>query len=803
MGLTRSHVQDNLETLREGLREGDSDAYRSLVRALAEPLYRYVRPGLGDDALGEDVVQQVFVRVFKARERLHTHGNIRTFCFFVATNLMRDALRRRAVRKDRESHAAELAMRDSKIDEAAARVLAAEAWERAKQLPEDLREVILLRFGQGFTAAQAAEVLGIPEGTVKTRQREALEQLRKGLLATAVVLSLTDLGLEAALVGGATSSVSVPTMLTANVEALVMASISARTGVSIAALVLAILSLLGGGAAIYYGSDLWPRAPQPRVITGTEVAQEPAQNTRANAPVEKSVASEETPKPAEQPKPKEPDVSKPVQPPVEKPRQPEPDPVPETPLPSRDGTRRQTDSGAPMTFANQVEESVDRACDWLKAQQLENGLWPEGQNPTYGAGTPHKYEVGRVAFPIWALCSAGCFADDPSIEKGMNWLRKNYEAWAPQPPSPNPSWCTYENACVISAIEAYYIARWEAQNQKLDNPKNRFWRDENGKPLKDASGKPIPIKRWGIGESGANAKKKDRKLVLEPKDRKLAERAVKSLEEAFQKGPYGTGGWRYNNPENNPGPKIDVSATQFALLGFAAASRLGIGYKKDKLLIAYKFLCSEQDKDGKPLVAEERKESGEPARDEKLPKDPDKDPKIRKYEPGAIEKARGWGYCRKDIHSKGDDVSYGGMTCAGICGLTLIHDELDGDPSWTKELDKQCNQNTADGLAWLVANWTVNGNPGRGTYRYYYYLWTLGRAATLGGLDYIDKHDWYYEGAQVMLKQQDEDGGWTNLGNEVEPAHIYNTCYALMFLKRSTTGAKHPLPIFTGDSHDD
>ncbi len=464
----------------------------------------------------------------------------------------------------------------------------------------------------------------------------------------------------------------------------------------------------------------------------------------------------------------------------------------------------------PVTFEDKVEDAVDRGCDWLKAQQEANGLWPEGHSPTYGAGRPHMYEVGRSAFPIWALCKSGVFADDPAIVKAMDWLRKNYEAWAPQPPAPNPSWCTYENACVVNAIEAYYIAKWEAADLKLDNPKNRFKRDADGKQLKDANGKPIPLKRWGTEDKGAKKKKKDRKLVLDPKDRKLAERATKALEEAFQKGPYGTGGWRYNNPENNPGPKIDVSATQYAMLGFGAASRLGIAYKKDKVLIAYKFFINEQDKDGKPVVREEKKEGDEggaggdePKKEEKPPKDPDKGTKVRKYEPKTTDKARGWGYCRKDIHTKGDELSYGSMTCAGICGLVVIHDEMDSDPTWTKDMDKQCNQAIADGLAWMVANWSVTSNPQRGNYRFYYYLYALERLAMLGGLDYIGKHDWYYEGAKVMLDQQDQEGGWTKVGNEVEPAHIYNTCYALLFLKRATDGAKHPVPVVTGDDHDD
>lgn len=463
---------------------------------------------------------------------------------------------------------------------------------------------------------------------------------------------------------------------------------------------------------------------------------------------------------------------------------------------------------APGSFEGKVEDAVERGCNWLKKQQLENGLWPDGTNPTYGGGTPHKYEVGRSAFPIWALCKSGVFADDPAIEKAMNWLRKNYEAWAPQPPAPNPSWCTYENACVVNAIEAYYISKWEAVDAKLDNPKNRVKRDADGKVMKDANGKPIPITRWGTEEKGAKKKKKDRKITLDPKDRKLAERATKALVEAFQKGAYGTGGWRYNNPDGNPGPKIDVSATQYAMLGFGAASRLGISYKKDCLIDAYKFFMAEQDKDGPAVAREEKKEGEEEKKEEEKPKkDPDKGTKVREYKPKAKDRARGWGYCRKDIHSKGDEISYGSMTCAGICGLTVLRDELIDDPTmaskYTKDMDAKCNQAIADGLAWMVANWSVKNNPARGMYRFYYYLYALERLAMLGGLDYIGKHDWYYEGALVMLEQQDAEGGWTKVGNEVEPAHIYNTCYALLFLKRATDGVKRPVPVFTGDDHDD
>ncbi|MDI9495944.1 MAG: sigma-70 family RNA polymerase sigma factor [Bacillota bacterium] len=47
-----------------------------------------------------------------------------------------------------------------------------------KNLPDDLRKIIVLRYYGGFTISETAEILGIPEGTVSTRSRKALEMLR-------------------------------------------------------------------------------------------------------------------------------------------------------------------------------------------------------------------------------------------------------------------------------------------------------------------------------------------------------------------------------------------------------------------------------------------------------------------------------------------------------------------------------------------------------------------------------------------------------------------------------------------------
>ncbi|MCG3182466.1 MAG: hypothetical protein ICCCNLDF_00528 [Planctomycetes bacterium] len=450
------------------------------------------------------------------------------------------------------------------------------------------------------------------------------------------------------------------------------------------------------------------------------------------------------------------------------------------------------------SFADKVEDAVDKGCDWLKKQQGIDpvdpkpvfGKFPENP-PTYGAGTPHRYLIARTAFPIQALCKSGCFVDEKEIDTAMKWLRENYtEQGAIQSMQGFVGSSTYEDATVLNAVEAYYISAWEAKDRKLENPKSRV--------EKDADGNKKPIKRWGTEDKGAKKKKKDRNFKLDKKDQKICEIAVKALEARFRKA-YGGGGWRYAKDgmgENDP--NVDVSATQYAILGLKAATRLGIKYDKKLLFDVFRFYRGQQDKDGPVVKAKWKKSAGDDEDDKKKGRGTSSEgtpPEL---------KARGWGYCRESNHQPLDKTTYGSMTAAAVNALILIRDELVEDPAQKKtweKLDKDCNQMIGDGLAWMIQNWSMKENPRAGMYRYYYYLYTIERLGMLGGIDEIGGHDWYYEGAEQLLEQQtkggDMDGMW-DIQNEIDPSDIYNTCYALLFLKRATSGVDRPIPVLTG-----
>lgn len=290
----------SIEHLRPALADNDPQAWRTLVRELAAPLFRYVRPMVLDDDSANELVQRTFIRLHGAK--LKAQGSLRTFCFFIATNLARDAARNAATRA---KHEQEATMQPSTADPETA-AIAREAWQRALALPLELREVILLRFGQGFTAAEAANALGIPEGTVKTRQRDALERLRQAMPAAALPM------LEQGMVECGQPT-PVPSLLVSQVEAMVMASIGTKAGATAGIMALVVLLMLGS-VVVALGASYLLLAEDSLPPAGNRVAIDPKPERRNTRGAESNVSTNR---------------ATPVDP-TGGPDQPEPEPEPDT-----------------------------------------------------------------------------------------------------------------------------------------------------------------------------------------------------------------------------------------------------------------------------------------------------------------------------------------------------------------------------------------------------------------------------------------------------------------------------------------
>ncbi len=177
-------------------REGDPSAFDAIVERFERRLIGYFYGLCGDRQLAEDCAQEVFVRLFRARESYEPRADLATFVFRIARNHWIDVYRSRkvrppersleATRPDEEGGALADALPESgSTPEESA--LAEEEQRRLRaalaKLPEIQRAVLALAGGQSMKYEQIALVLGIPVGTVKSRVHAAVLNLRRLLSA--------------------------------------------------------------------------------------------------------------------------------------------------------------------------------------------------------------------------------------------------------------------------------------------------------------------------------------------------------------------------------------------------------------------------------------------------------------------------------------------------------------------------------------------------------------------------------------------------------------------------------------------
>ena len=215
------------------------------------------------------------------------------------------------------------------------------------------------------------------------------------------------------------------------------------------------------------------------------------------------------------------------------------------------------------------------------------------------------------------------------------------------------------------------------------------------------------------------------------------------------------GYWRY------PFGDFDLSNTQYALLGLKAASRCGVKIPRRVWTSALEFHLEYQKEKGEEVEIRVNEVRG--------------DYRIEWTEKA---KARGFSYVK-------NRAATGSMTTAGLAGLLICQSELWQSRSFSGKLRARTRDAIRDGFAWMQLNFSVRNNPKAGWSAYYYYLYGLERAGILGRVRFIGMHDWYREGAEVLMKAQRANGSWRS-------DDLVDTCFALLFLKRASFRTGNP-----------
>ncbi len=197
------------------------------------------------------------------------------------------------------------------------------------------------------------------------------------------------------------------------------------------------------------------------------------------------------------------------------------------------------------------------------------------------------------------------------------------------------------------------------------------------------------------------------------------------------------GTWTYSEAKGQAG---DHSNTQYALLGLNAASEIGVRVNPVVWELSRIHFEKSQNRDG------------------------------------------GWAYTPRHHPSSGS------MTCAGISSLIIAGSRrYEGQEILQGESIRGCGRGGTNptlnrAINWLASQFQVGQNINQGQVWKYYYLYGMERAGRLAGIRFFGQHDWYREGAEELVHdQQPLSGFWRGASQENE---LIATSFALLFLAK-------------------
>ncbi len=162
---------------------GDASAFETLYRKHKDALYRFFLRQCGNQALAEELYQEVWMRVIKARETYTRKAKFTTWLYHIAHNLLVDFYRKPLEQVDEAVDAESIPANASNDPDVM--LGAQEKIERfrvqLKNLPREQSEVFLLKEEAGLSLEEIAQTTGESFETVKSRLRYAVNKLRQSL----------------------------------------------------------------------------------------------------------------------------------------------------------------------------------------------------------------------------------------------------------------------------------------------------------------------------------------------------------------------------------------------------------------------------------------------------------------------------------------------------------------------------------------------------------------------------------------------------------------------------------------------
>ena len=355
------------------------------------------------------------------------------------------------------------------------------------------------------------------------------------------------------------------------------------------------------------------------------------------------------------------------------------------------------------------------------AEWLKKNRERNGSWVDSGGSFAREFPVGTTALCVMALLHAGVPREDPAVRDGLAVvLKANFAK-------------VYDVSASLMALEAKYL----------------------------------PLEQYE--EVVELTEEKARKAIAEkmtPADKAWVQKAVDWLMSKQTK----DGTWGYPDMTER---YYDHSNTQYALLGLKSGARCGAKIpSRVWRQIAEHWIAAQKMAAGK-VELKLTWAAGEPGVE------------IRSEEsvtPG------GWGYFVRPVDWANipvPDQGYGSMVCAGLTSLIICQSELVRSKDLDEGLRPRLESAKRSGLAWIQRHYSVRGCPpaaGFWSVFHLYYLYSLERVGVMYGIKEIAGHDWYLEGAVLLVRDQRTDGGWFSY----DEIPVLDTAFALLFLKKAT-----------------
>ncbi len=164
------------------IRAGDSFAFDNLFRKYYKLMYGYVWSYVKDAQIAEDIVQDVFLKIWLNREILHISSSVKSYLYISMKNRALDYLKRTKVERfidvDIATHESFIITPGGELND---KEIITAVHQTIEELPKRCRQIFKMKKDEGLSYSEIADILEISTNTVQTQMTRAFKYLRKHL----------------------------------------------------------------------------------------------------------------------------------------------------------------------------------------------------------------------------------------------------------------------------------------------------------------------------------------------------------------------------------------------------------------------------------------------------------------------------------------------------------------------------------------------------------------------------------------------------------------------------------------------